>query len=75
MPEFARFSRKIPDFAAGMAKSRKCRHFPNPALASSQIAHGYLVSPLATEQRARVAKLATGCAGASDKYEVLYTLV
>ena len=31
MPEFARFSRKIPDFSTGMAKSRKCRHFPNPA--------------------------------------------
>ena len=31
MPEFDRFSRKIPDFAAGMAKSRKCRHFPNAA--------------------------------------------
>ena len=30
------------------------------ALASSQIANGYLVSPLATEQRAGVAKLATG---------------
>ena len=30
------------------------------ALASNQIANGYLVSPLATEQRAGVAKLATG---------------
>ena len=29
------------------------------ALASSQVANGYLVSPLATEQRAGVAKLAT----------------
>ena len=27
MPEFAKFSRKIPDSAAGMAKSRKCRPF------------------------------------------------
>ena len=34
------------------------------ALASSQVANGYLVSPLATEQRAGVAKLATGvCRG------------
>ena len=30
------------------------------ALASSQIANGYLVPPLATEQRVGIAKLATG---------------
>ena len=30
------------------------------ALVGSQIANGYLVSPLATEQRVGVAKLATG---------------
>ena len=33
---------------------------PRLALASSQIANGYLVSSLATEQRMGVAKLATG---------------
>ena len=36
---------------------------PRLALASSQIANGYLVSSLATEQRAGVAKLATGVSG------------
>ena len=44
------------------------------ALASSRIANGYLISPLATEKRAGVAKLATGVS-CGVQQEVQNTLV
>ena len=43
-----------------VSKSCHIQYSPGLALASSQVANGYLPSQLATEQRAGVAKLATG---------------
>ena len=56
MPDFARFSRKIPDFATGMAKSRKCRHFPNPVFPVEIVADVVFQHDSAPEQIAKVTK-------------------
>ena len=47
----------------GMFNLDSFRTITGLALTSSQIANGYLVSPLATEQRDGVAKLAAGGSG------------